>query len=94
MNGTRLFFSAISPGAGRELWVSDGTAAGTRQVTEIDPGPSDGMREDAAIIAFGNGVLFTGQTYSIGRELWFSDGTAAGTAILYSSSSEYYPLLV
>ena len=33
--GSRLFFPAYAKGSGTELWVSDGTTAGTRQVKNI-----------------------------------------------------------
>lgn len=35
----QLHFSATSPGVGREPWVTDGTAAGTRLVGDFVPGP-------------------------------------------------------
>ena len=35
-----LFFQAIDPAAGAELWRSDGTLTGTVQVADIYPGPS------------------------------------------------------
>ena len=36
VNGT-LYFGAIDPTAGRRLWKSDGTAAGTTLVKNLDP---------------------------------------------------------
>ena len=35
---TRLFFSAADSSHGTELWTSDGTAAGTAILSDIDPG--------------------------------------------------------
>ena len=37
--GSTLFFTADVPGLGRELWKTDGTAAGTVLVKDIAPGP-------------------------------------------------------
>jgi ELWxxDGT repeat protein len=37
--GDRLYFSASSDATGREPWVTDGTAAGTRLVSDVCPGP-------------------------------------------------------
>jgi ELWxxDGT repeat protein len=38
--GQRLYFTAYEPLHGTELWESDGTAAGTRLVQDIQPGPT------------------------------------------------------
>ena len=37
VNGT-LFFTSFESGSGRELWKSDGTAAGTVLVKDVNPG--------------------------------------------------------
>jgi ELWxxDGT repeat protein len=36
--GGKVFFTASTPTTGTELWVSDGTNAGTRMVRDIWPG--------------------------------------------------------
>ncbi len=72
-----LFFSASDTGAGRELWTSDGTAAGTVRVRNINPGVADSDPEDLTDV---DGTLFfTATDPTRGRELWKSDGTVAGT---------------
>ena len=64
---------------GRDLWKSDGTAAGTARVKKINPsGPSFPQ----LLTAFGSRVLFTADDGVHGRELWISDGTAAGTRLV------------
>ncbi|RMG45411.1 MAG: hypothetical protein D6718_07605 [Acidobacteria bacterium] len=75
-----LFFAAEDPGAGRELWITDGTEAGTRRVKDIEPGPGSSSPHD--LTALGNLVLFAASTTDAGEELWASDGTEAGTARL------------
>ena len=77
--GDRLFMSAYSPGFYEELWVSDGTFAGTNMVLDISPeydsSPSSLTAHDGKLYFYaGDGVN--------GRELWTSDGTAAGTAMV------------
>ena len=75
VNG-HLFFPGRDAAHGLELWVTDGTAAGTRLVKDLCPGPCDGgpvqMRP-----ALGEVVFTDMQGF-----LWASDGTAAGTVRL------------
>ena len=76
--GTRVFFAGGSGPDGEELWVSDGTAAGTRRVTDIAPLGSSAPTDLTAL----NGKLyFTADDMTNGRQLWVSDGTAAGTRL-------------
>ena len=39
--GGRLFFSNRDTAHGEELWVSDGTVAGTRMLTDLNPGAGE-----------------------------------------------------
>jgi len=73
VNGT-LFFAAEN-GAGRELWKSDGTDAGTTLVKDINPGVFWSSPSNLTNV---NGTLF----FSAYHGLWKSDGTAAGTAMV------------
>jgi ELWxxDGT repeat protein len=83
VNGT-LFFAAGAPnyfnpgdGNGRELWKSNGTAAGTVLVKDINPGRNSSNPLELTNV---NGTLFftADNGTSIGQ-LWKSNGTAAGT---------------
>ncbi|MCC6783440.1 MAG: hypothetical protein IT457_11415 [Planctomycetes bacterium] len=84
--GRRLFFSAETS-AGRELWISAGTAGTTNMVRDIAPGAASGFRSGAnnnspaAMIACGGRAYFIGQD-SNGGEPWTSDGSANGTIML------------
>lgn len=75
--GQRLFFvrSLPAPSQEQELWVTDGTEAGTVLLVS---------RERAflsSIQPWPGGVWWTEHDYQNDtNELWFSDGTAAGTA--------------
>ncbi len=63
----------------RELWKSDGTAAGTVLVKDIYPGTNTSELDGATKVMI-NGILyFTATDPNLGKELWRSDGTAAGT---------------
>src|SRR6185369_7235607 len=87
VNG-RLFFSASPQGAARaELWVSDGTPAGTDSVNRLLPGSSWG--DPKSLVARGEDVFFLADTGLTARELWKTDGTAAGTVRLNSDVSTY-----
>ena len=83
--GTRLFFTTApsGPGAtGNELWVSDGTAAGTTLLADIDPANAGPYADITGQVAALNGRLFfTNDDPAHGVELWQSDGTAAGTGL-------------
>ena len=54
MNGT-LFFTANDATTGRELWKSDGTAAGTVLVKDINPGSDS---SGPSYLTNVNGTLF------------------------------------
>ena len=74
--GNRIFFSADSASGSSQLWVSDGTAAGTHLVKAIHPSGDDDV---LYIVAFGNSVIFRANDDVHGLELWISDGTESGT---------------
>jgi ELWxxDGT repeat protein len=66
---------------GDELWVTDGTAAGTRMVLDINPGTAS----SAGVTCFsriGSVAYLIASDGVHGYELWKSDGTAAGTVML------------
>lgn len=82
--GDKLFFVAEHPQQGRELWVSDGTAAGTRVVVDLSPGFRS--TDPTNLVAVGNRVYFQTYPRSAENELFVSDGTAAGTVQLTNLS--------
>ncbi|MGL5095727.1 MAG: ELWxxDGT repeat protein, partial [Planctomycetia bacterium] len=79
-NGALYFNGANGGSAGRELWKTDGTAAGTVLVANIDGGvfPSD-PAHFAPLAGF---LYFDAETAATGRELWKTDGTAVGTTLV------------
>ena len=89
MGNGKALFSATDGTHGYELWVSDGTTAGTSLVQDINPGSGSSGPQD--ITKFGSGkALFSANDGTHGYELWVSDGTAAGTSLvqdIYPGSS-------
>jgi ELWxxDGT repeat protein len=82
--GDKLFFYASTPTHGDELWVSDGTEAGTRLVKDIRPGPESSTQftNPPSMANVGGKLFFTANDGIHGNELWTSDGTAAGTHLV------------
>jgi ELWxxDGT repeat protein len=85
--GGRFFFTTDNGTNGLELWVSDGTTAGTVLVKDINPGGGSSLIGNGA----GNGDRYFYTKYQFfiaasngtnGIEVWQSDGTTAGTFII------------
>ena len=76
----KLWFSATDGVVGNELWVSDGTAAGTTLIKDIRPGL--GTSSINGITGFGSNIFFGANDGANGTEVWTSDGTAAGTVVV------------
>ncbi|MBY0262696.1 MAG: hypothetical protein K2Q20_10155, partial [Phycisphaerales bacterium] len=81
--GSGVVFSATDAVNGRELWYSDGTAAGTRMVADI--GPTWQSSTPFSTTTLGSRVVF-GAWDGTNLFLHSSDGTAAGTAKVLSAS--------
>jgi ELWxxDGT repeat protein len=80
VSNSALYFPGASPAYGRELWMSDGTSAGTRMIKDINPATSGNLSSDPRwITPFHGGVYFGAFTQPSGLELWTSDGTDKGT---------------
>jgi ELWxxDGT repeat protein len=78
--GDRLFFTASDRDHGQELWVTDGTPAGTHRVRDLLPGTGSSYPQD--LTAAGGLLYFTADDGEHGRELWVTDGTEAGTRLV------------
>jgi ELWxxDGT repeat protein len=77
----KAIFRANTPENGLELYVSDGTAAGTRLVKDINPGAGNSGAGD--FLALGNGkAIFSASDGATFEELWITDGTQAGTRLV------------
>jgi ELWxxDGT repeat protein len=77
----KAVFSANDGINGTELWITDGTAAGTNMVKDIDAGLGSSI--PTGLTSLGNGkAVFTAFDAIYGGELWITDGTAAGTNLV------------
>ena len=83
----RLWFFADDGEHGRELWSSDGTAAGTRLAVELVPGP--GSFAATFLAPLGDRLVFS----AYGQGLWVSDGTPAGTRKIHDREVDRYASL-
>jgi ELWxxDGT repeat protein len=75
--GRRLYLAVDDPTTGRELWTSDGTAAGTGPLADLRPGPRGS--HPSSLTPVGSFLLFGADDGESGHEPWVTDGTAAGT---------------
>ncbi|MBL7938590.1 MAG: hypothetical protein JNL43_04445 [Flavobacteriales bacterium] len=74
----KVFFTAAASGTDMELWVTDGTAAGTVLVKDIFPGTGGSDPQNLQVV--GNRLYFTAVSRSGGkRELWSSSGLGFNT---------------
>ena len=78
----KLYFDATTPANGDELWVTDGTSAGTQLVADIWPGPTSSTPGLLGIVVYNNKMYLNANDSLNGDQLWTSDGTAAGTTLL------------
>ncbi|HKL22334.1 MAG TPA: putative Ig domain-containing protein, partial [Tichowtungia sp.] len=96
--GKVIFFSADDGVHGEELWITDGTAEGTRMVRDILPPENTPWPDDPNFIGSDPGyfaalpdgrVVFQARDELFRRdELWVSDGTSAGTFMVANIGGE------
>ncbi len=83
--GGALYFAASDGIHGTELWITDGTALGTRPVRDIYPGYWSS--EPSTFVAVSGQLFFAANDGVHGRELWRSDGTEKGTYMVADASA-------
>jgi ELWxxDGT repeat protein len=74
----RIYFSGINASGAQQLWVSDGTAAGTYEVAGI-AGANASSFEPAHFVVFDGHLMFSARDTTGYDGLWISDGTSSGT---------------
>lgn len=78
--GNNLFFVVNDLEHGAELWLSDGTADGTRLVRDILPGPASSNPQN--LHAHEGKLYFAADNGVHGIELWSSEGSEQGTGMI------------
>ena len=82
--GAKAVFLGTDASGHRNLWVTDGTSAGTSELT-VAGADSAGLfynAIDPQFCVLGNKVLFVGRDATGHSNLWITDGTSAGTTEL------------
>jgi ELWxxDGT repeat protein len=78
-----LFFVGSDSVHGQELWKSDGSAAGTTLVKDLNVNPVEEISSyPHRLTPVGGTLFFVADDGVHGFELWKSDGTAAGTTLV------------
>jgi Raf kinase inhibitor-like YbhB/YbcL family protein len=83
--GNKLVFAATTAADGNELFITDGTDAGTTIIKDIFPGQDMGTANSSRsrpIGVIGTTLYFSGNDGTVGTELWKTDGTSAGTSLV------------
>jgi ELWxxDGT repeat protein len=88
--GTKAYFLAWQTTTGQEVWVTDGTEAGTRMVADVYPGPGGGP---LLLGLVGTDLIFASNTSDKTWQIFRTDGTSAGTVALSSFPASSYGTL-
>ena len=81
LNG-KYIFKGISPHCGKEIFITDGTSAGTKLIKDINPGVANSQPLGTNMMVLNNQLYFAAVTPAAGCELWKTDGTAANTVMV------------
>ena len=92
----RGVFAAAPTASGTQLWVTDGTAAGTSALKTFSGGYNSGSTAFLGAgagnspVTLGNQALFIGKDAGV-TALWVTDGTTVGTTILSTAVTSIGP---
>ncbi|MBD3881757.1 hypothetical protein IFO70_08330 [Phormidium tenue FACHB-886] len=80
--GNEIYFFADDGEAGRELWKSDGTDAGTVLVRNNGGSPRGSIADNASMVLFQNTLYFAADNEVDGRQVWTYDPAAPANSQL------------
>ncbi|TFV37967.1 PQQ-binding-like beta-propeller repeat protein [Bradyrhizobium niftali] len=84
----QVLFSGVNANGVKGLWMTNGTAAGTHEITGISGANLAGVNPSVMTV-FGDEVLFFGSDESGSQGLWVTDGTSVGTHELIGISGSH-----
>jgi ELWxxDGT repeat protein len=79
--GNQVFFATSDTAHGEELWVTNGTTAGTSLLKDINPGTA-GSAPNSFVAISSSELLFSADDGTDGAQLWITNGTTGGTSML------------
>ncbi len=77
--GGRLYYQGDSPEAGWEPWTSDGTAAGSKLLKDVNTSVADANSKVVGVV--NNRVVFSANGGAFERQLWSVDGSGVPTLL-------------
>ncbi len=84
LDAGHMLFIGKDASHGQELWITDGTVAGTHIVKDIAPGTATGGARSFLRLPDGR-LVFTAPDATLGNTgIWTTDGTEGGTRLLFS----------
>jgi len=85
----KVFFNARTQDNGEELWVTDGTLAGTKMFLEI--GAFNLGAEPKEFTVYNGELYFVARDWITTEQIWKTDGTPEGTVPVTNFTQNYYP---
>jgi ELWxxDGT repeat protein len=91
-SGTKSYFLANTTSAGQQVWVTDGSSAGTHQVTDIIS--TDQTYGTPILLGLiGTNLIFAQVVSANTMQLFLTDGAAAGTSPVSNFAQKQYGLV-
>ena len=87
--GSEMLFAGNDSSGRNNLWVTDGTLAGTSELSATGADATDGLFP-RSLTLFGSEVLFSGLDTAQRAGLWVTNGTSAGTSELSVAHSQLF----
>ena len=93
--GNKFIFNYTTTSKGNELWITDGTSAGTHILKDVNVGTTGAVTSYSKSIPSPDGTkIYVWLDDGVnGHELWITDATSAGTLIVKDISISNYPYI-